>query len=112
MFKKTRVPQLKFRSPSSKLSGKFQKIYNDKAGWHNQFRQQVTTQIDESPFGALCNNNGTPNSSIPALPAGRRVLIAMMILKEAEGLNDQKIFENCRFNMLTRSAVGLLRVCL
>jgi len=32
----------------------------------------------------------------------------MMILKEAEGLSDQKLFENCRFNMLTRSAIGLL----
>jgi hypothetical protein len=32
----------------------------------------------------------------------------MMILKEAEGLSDQKLFESCRFNMLTRSAIGLL----
>lgn len=103
MFKKTQEPQLNmFSSPSSILSGKSQRIYDDKASWHNRFRQQVTTQIDEAPFGALyCNNNGTPNSSI-------RVLIAMMILKEAEGLSDQKIFENCRFNMLTRSALGLL----
>jgi Transposase domain (DUF772) len=103
MFKKTQEPQLNmFSSPSSILSGKSQKIYDDKASWHNMFRRHVTTQIDESPFGALyCNNNGTPNSSI-------RVLIAMMVLKEAEGLSDQKIFEDCRFNMLTRSAVGLL----
>ena len=103
MFKKTQEPQLNmFSSPSSILSGKSQKIYDDKASWHNVFRQHVTTQIDEAPFAALyCNNNGTPNSSI-------RVLIAMMILKEAEGLSDQKIFENSRFNMLTRSAIGLL----
>ena len=103
MFKKTKEPQLNmFSSPSSILSGKSQKIYDDNASWHNLFRQQVTTQIDESAFKALyCANNGTPNASI-------RVLIAMMILKEAEGLSDQKIFENCRFNMLTRSAIGLL----
>ena len=103
MFKKTKEPQLNmFSSPSSILSGKSQKIYDDKAAWHNVFRHQVTTRIDEAPFQALyCTNNGTPNSSI-------RVLIAMMILKEAEGLSDQKIFENCRFNMLTRSAIGLL----
>ena len=44
---------------------------------------------------------GSPNSPI-------RVLVAMMILKEAEGLSDEKLFENCRFNMLTRSAIGLL----
>jgi hypothetical protein len=103
MFKKSKEPQLNmFSSPSSILSGKSQKIYDDTTAWHNVFRHQVTTQIDEAPFQALyCTNNGTPNSSI-------RVLIAMMILKEAEGLSDQKLFENCRFNMLTRSAIGLL----
>lgn len=31
----------------------------------------------------------------------------MMVLKEAEGLSDQNIFENCRFNLLVRSAIGL-----
>ena len=34
----------------------------------------------------------------------------MMVLKEAEGLSDQKLFEDCRFNMLTRSAIGLLKI--
>ena len=34
----------------------------------------------------------------------------MMILKEAEGLSDEKLFENCRFNLLTRSALGLFNV--
>ena len=103
MFKKTKEPQLNmFSSPSSLLSGKSQKLYEDNAAWHNQFRQQVTFQIDENLFKSLyCSNNGTPNSPI-------RVLIAMMILKEAEGLSDQKLFENCRFNMLTRSAIGLV----
>src|SRR5690606_15845402 len=48
-----------------------------------------------------CRDNGTPNAPI-------RVLVAMMILKEAEGLSDQKLFENCRFNMLTRGAIGLV----
>ena len=59
-------------------------------------------RIDENIFSPLySNNNGTPNASI-------RILIAMMILKEAERLSDEKLFENCRFNMLTRSAIGLL----
>lgn len=103
MFKKTKEPQLNiFSSPSSLFSGKSQKMYDDKAAWHNQFRQHVTSQIDENSFKPLyCSNNGTPNAPI-------RVLIAMMILKEAEGLSDQKLFENCRFNMLTRSAIGLV----
>ncbi len=103
MFRKTKEPQLNmFSSPSSLFSGKSQSMYEDKGSWHNQFRQQVTFQIDENSFKPLyCDNNGTPNAPI-------RVLIAMMILKEAEGLSDQKLFENCRFNMLTRSAIGLV----
>ena len=103
MFKKTKEPQFNmFSSPSSLLSGKSQRMYEDNAAWHNQFRQQVTFQIDENLFKSLyCSNNGSPNAPI-------RVLIAMMILKEAEGLSDQKLFENCRFNMLTRSAIGLV----
>lgn len=91
-----------YSSPGSLFTGKTLKLYEDKSAWHNQFRQQVTMRIDESLFSPLyCKDNGTPNSPI-------RVLIAMMVLKEAEGLSDQKIFENCRFNMLTRSAIGLL----
>jgi hypothetical protein len=59
-------------------------------------------RINESLFSPLyCENNGTPNAPV-------RVLIAMMVFKKAEGLIDQKIFEKSRFNMLTRSAVGLL----
>jgi len=103
MFKKTREPQLNiFSSPSSLFSGKSQKMYEDKAAWHNRFRVEVTTRIDESLFKPLyCSDNGTPNASV-------RVLVSMMVLKEAEGLSDQKLFENCRFNMLTRSAIGLV----
>ena len=104
MFKKSsKEPQLNiFSSPSSLLSGKSQKMYEDKAAWHNKFRQHVTSQVYEDIFKPLyCSDNGTPNAPI-------RVLVAMMILKEAEGLSDQKLFENCRFNMLTRSAIGLV----
>jgi len=103
MFKKTKEPQLDiFSSPSGLFSGKSQRIYDDEAAWHNQFRQQVTLRIDENIFKPLySSDNGTPNASV-------RLLISMMVLKEAEGLSDQKLFENCRFNMLTRSAIGLL----
>ena len=91
-----------FNSNSTLLSGKSLKIYEDPMAWHNQFRNQVTMRIDESIFEPLYNKGmGTPNASI-------RILISMMILKEAEGLSDQKLFENCRFNMLTRSAIGLV----
>ena len=41
-----------------------------------------------------------------ALPV--RTLVSMMVLKEAQGISDQKLYEDCRFNMLTHSAIGLL----
>ena len=103
MFKKSSESgQLNiFTSPKTLFSGNSLKMYEDERAWHNQFRNQVTMRIDENIFRPLyCEDNGTPNSSV-------RVLIAMMVLKEAEGLSDQKIFENCRFNLLVRSAIGL-----
>jgi hypothetical protein len=96
-------PQIKlFTSGVSLFSGKSLNLYQDNNAWHNQFRSHVTMRVDESLFECLYDSRkGTPNASI-------RVLIGMMILKEAEGLSDQKIFESCRFNMLTRSALGLV----
>nr|NQU94199.1 transposase [Bacteroidota bacterium] len=104
MFKKSAesIQQNLFTSGTSLYSGKSLKLYEDKLAWQNQFRKQVTMRINESLFSPLyCSNNGSPNASI-------RVLVAMMVLKEAQGLSDQKLFEDCRFNMLTRSALGLL----
>ncbi len=103
MFKKSAgsIQQNLFTSGTSLLSGKSLKLYEDKSAWHNQFREQVTMRVNESLFSRLyCSDNGSPNASI-------RVLIGMMIFKEAQGLSDQKIYEDCRFNMLTRSALGL-----
>ncbi|HED06421.1 MAG TPA: transposase, partial [Ignavibacteria bacterium] len=104
MFRKTSksIQQNLFTSGISLFSGKSLKLYQDEMSWHNQFREQVTMRIDEGFFKPLYSSDqGTPNASI-------RVMISMMILKEAEGLSDQKLFENCRFNMLVRSAIGLL----
>ena len=104
MFKKSAksIQQNLFSSGTSLLSGKSLRLYEDGVAWHNQFRNQVTMRVNESLFSPLyCSNNGSPNASI-------RVLVAMMVLKEAQGLSDQKLFEDCRFNMLTRSALGLL----
>ncbi|MBN2738762.1 MAG: transposase [Spirochaetales bacterium] len=103
MFKKSleSSPLNIFTSPKSLFSGNSLKMYEDEQAWHNQFRKQVTMRIDENIFRPLyCQDNGTPNASV-------RVLVAMMVLKEAEGLSDQKIFENCHFNLLVRSAIGL-----
>lgn len=102
MFKRSKEPQLNlFSSPTALFSERNLKIYENKAAWHNKFREQVTNRIDENIFKPLyCSNNGTPNASL-------KVLVSMMILKEAEGLSDEKLFENARFNLLTRSALGL-----
>ena len=90
-----------FGSASSMLVGESLKEYNDKKGWHNQFRVQVTNRIDESIFKVLFSDSmGAPNASVSAL-------IGMMILKEAFGWSDAVMYDNCRFNLLVRSAIGL-----
>jgi hypothetical protein len=83
------------------LSGASLKVYEDGKSWHNLFRSEVTLRIDENIFRPLfCSDNGAPNASI-------RVLVGMMILKEAHGLSDDQLFEQCRFNLLYRSALCL-----
>ena len=106
MFKKSKhdIQLGIFSSPSNLLTGTSKKLYEDDLAWHNIFRQQVTMRIDESIFSELyCSNNGTPNASI-------RVLVAMMIIKEGLGISDEKLYEDCRFNILTHSAIGLLNM--
>ncbi len=103
MFRASKPIQPKlFTSGDSLFSGKSLSIYENTNSWHNLFREKVTNQIDETLFKPLfIKGKGTPNASI-------KVLISMMVLKEAQGLSDEKLFESCRFNMLTRSAIGLL----
>lgn len=106
MFKKspTSIQHDLFTSSQNLLSGKSLKIYDNQQEWHNMFREQVTMRINEDIFSPLYTfGTGSPNAPI-------RILIAMMVLKEAEGLSDQKLFEDCRFNILTRSAIGLLKM--
>ena len=60
--------------------------------------------LDESLFEDLfCKDNGAPNASI-------RVLVCMMVLKEMQGSSDSQLYEQCRFNLLTRSALGLFNM--
>jgi hypothetical protein len=59
-------------------------------------------RVDESIFSVLyTDGKGAPNASI-------RVLIGMMILKEGQGWSDEQLFENCEYNLLVRSALGLM----
>ena len=80
------------------------KQYSDDGHWHNQFRKQVLFRIDETVFKVLFNETtGAPNASVS-------LLVGMMILKEAFGWSDSQLFEQCRFNLLVRSALGLFNL--
>ena len=106
MFKKSvkTTQQTLFSSTNSLLKGRSLKVYEDNNKWHNQFRVQVTLRIDEEPFRVLfCEDFGSPNAPI-------RVLLGMMILKEAHGWSDAQLFEETRFNLLTRSALNYVNV--
>lgn len=106
MFKKTnKEPQLDFfASVPSMLESSASKQYSDQGYWHNQFREQVLMRIDETLFKKLFSEKmGAPNASI-------KIMVGMMILKEGHGWSDIQLFENGRFNLLTRSALGLFNV--
>ena len=106
MFKKTnKESQLDaFASVTTLLESSSFKQYSDESHWHNQFRKQVVMRVDESIFSILFNTTtGAPNASI-------RTLVSMMILKEAFGWSDSQLFENCRFNLLVRSSLGLFNI--
>jgi len=91
-----------FSSPIEYLKDSTMNYYLKNDSWHNLFRQQVVMRVDESIFRVLYTEiTGAPNASI-------RVLVGMMILKEAHGWSDEQMFENCNFNLLTRSALGLM----
>jgi len=106
MFKKTnKESQLDaFASVTTLLESSSHKQYSDESHWHNQFRKQVVMRLDESIFSVLFNTTtGAPNAPI-------RTLVSMMILKEAFGWSDSQLFENCRFNLLVRSSLGLFNI--
>lgn len=106
MFRKTSQKQQMglFTSPDSLLNGRSERFYGENGSWHNLFRAQVTLRVEESLFEPLYSSeNGSPNASI-------RVMVTMMILKEANRWSDSQLFEQCRFNLLVRSALGLLNM--
>lgn len=106
MFKKTPdKSQLGvFSNPNSFLTDKSERFYEENASWHNLFKTQVTLRIEESLFQPLYSKEtGSPNASV-------RVMVAMMILKEANRWSDSQLFEQCRFNLLVRRALGLINL--
>ena len=93
-----------FSGVPSILEGKSLTQYNNSEGWHNQFRKQIVSRIDESIFKVLYSEKmGAPNSPVS-------LLVGMMVLKDAFGWSDLQLFEHCRFNLLIRSALGLFNL--
>jgi hypothetical protein len=88
--------------PRLEMGNRTKEIFDNKDGWHNRFRKEVTNRVEEDIFKPLFSD-GTGASNAPI-----RVLIAMMALKEGQGISDEQLYEQCRFNMLVRSALGLL----
>ena len=106
MFRKSnKEPQLDiFGSVASMLPERASQKFNNEDHWHNQFREQVLMRIDETIYKVLFNDNyGAPNSPI-------RILVGMMILKESFGWSDSQLFEHSQFNLLVRSALGLVNI--
>lgn len=106
MFRKsTKERQIDaFGSVTTLLPDNATDTYNDLNHWHNQFRQEITHLIDESAYKALFNEKmGAPNASI-------RLLVSMMIIKEAFGWSDSQLYEQCQFNLLVRGALGLVNM--
>jgi len=88
--------------PRLGMSKRTREIFDNNEGWHNRFRTEVTNRVDEEIFKPLFNEKtGAPNSPI-------RVLVAMMAVKEGQGISDEQLYEQARFNALVRSALGLI----
>jgi len=106
MFKKSTPDKQTdlFSSVTTTLAGKTKKLYDDQKAWHNLFRTQILQRIDETPYRVLFSSKmGAPNASVS-------LLFSMMVIKEAYGWSDEQLFEQCRFNLLVRSALGLVNM--
>jgi len=106
MFKKTddSVQFNMFSDPKDLMNEKSRKKFSDPGAWHNLFRNHILFGIDEDQFRPLYTQvTGAPNSSI-------KLLIGMMIIKESLQCSDKQLFEQCEFNLLVRSALGLINI--
>ena len=106
MFRKSpKHPQIDlFSSAGQHLDERRQSQLSDPNRWHNSFYEHIFSQIDESIFKVLYQEQmGAPNA-----PADQ--LVGMMILKDGFGFSDEQLFEACRFHLLFRQALGLVNL--
>lgn len=93
-----------FSNVADMLRGPANGQFNDRDAWHNVFFEQVIKRVDEDLFKELFSQKmGAPNAPI-------KTLLGMMALKEAFGWSDSELFEQCRFNLLVRKALGLYHI--
>jgi len=91
-----------WKDPRLEMGKRTQEIFEDNEGWHHRFRREITNRVNEDIFKPLYSDGkGAPNAPI-------RILVAMMALKEGQGISDEQLFEQARFNTLVRNALGLL----
>ena len=106
-FKKSKQksqPDL-FATASFSLPERERRYMEDELSWHNEFYRNVLLNIDEEILRPLFvdGNMGAPTKQL-------RILIAMRMLKEGRGCSDEQLYENIRFNLIWRKAVGLLNI--
>lgn len=109
MFKKS--PNTKqydlFNSLSDMMCDRESRLYDDANAWHSKFCMEITSRVDENIFKVLFTEgredkkDGRPNAAL-------RILIGMCILKEGSGCSDEQLYEQCRYNLLYRRALGMI----
>ena len=98
---KTKQPDI-WKNPGLEMGKRSRAIFEDSEAWHHRFRREVTNRVNEDIFKPLYSEGtGAPNAPI-------RILVSMMALKEAQGISDEQLYEQARFNTLIRSALGLI----
>lgn len=111
MFKKSPThKQLNvFSSPSLLMGQREMDYYESHDAWHNKFYREVTCKVDEEIFKPLfTEGNANGKDGRPNAPV--RILYAMRVLKEGCGCSDEALYEQCRYNLLFRAALGLFNL--
>ena len=93
------------RSQTSLLESRFlvppEKRARLEKSWADAFRLRVLPLIDEEAFrSCYCEDNGRPNKSI-------RLIVGVLLLKEADDLTDAAAIESLEFNLLWHHALGV-----
>jgi hypothetical protein len=90
------------KDPRLEMGRRTGETFEDSEGLHNRFRGEVTNRVEEGIFKALYSGGtGAPNAAI-------RIMAAMAALKEGQGISEENLYGQCRFNALARRAPGLI----